>query len=195
MTEAMINMLNIEYDLEESLVTGLRATFMYDDTFTYNEDLSQSKCIITSSFPEKEQDIKIPHIVVVISNLSISKTSLSNNFYDVIIEEGIQVGEKYASVVPYSASIICIANKDGEAKDLASKVLDYLSFTATDIFEDVLGLNIQNYSKSAGSPYRQMPDKAFAHTVNISGTANWIGEKRNVNNALIQQIKLEIIKK
>jgi len=191
---AKVRQLDLEYALESSFVTGLRAVFKFDDAFPYIHESAETKLLITSTFPEKDHDMKIPQIIVSVGGLQINQTSFYNNYHGDIIKDGVVIGKRFATNIPYSVSLVCLASKDGTAKDLANKVFKYISFTTSEIFNDDLRLNIQSVGRSSGGPQRQMPDKAFGHTVSVSGVLNWIGTKIQTEETrnILQKMKVEL---
>ena len=197
MFNTSINQLDLEYLLESKIIIALRAIFKHDDDFTYTENELDSRIIIASSFPEKDADFKIPQIVVSVQNISMSSaTSLFDNYEsDIYNSSGQVIGSKFSTIVPYNISIICIANNDSLSKDLSNKVFKYIIFTKSEIFNGQQRLGIQNISKSQGGQYRQMPDKAYAHNVALSGTLHWSGTKTFSPDDMIilNKIRLDII--
>jgi hypothetical protein len=179
MSNSMINFVNIDAEIEKSLIIGLRTVFSFDPDFPYNESPSASRISISSAYPRKDDPMGIVHIVVISEGYQTSQQSLYNNFSDDIIEEGRVVGKKYRAAIPYSATLVCLAEGDAIAKDLANRVVSYLSFAAADLFNDILKLNIQACARTRGGPQRQIPEKAFAHTVSINGVLNWTGVMKN----------------
>jgi hypothetical protein len=109
--------------------------------------------------------------------------------------EGVIVGSKHALNVPYSTSLVCLAPTDSSAKDLANNVVNYV-WMLTEIFNNALCLNIQSVGKSPGGPQRQIPDKAFAHTVSVSGNLNLTINKvlNSDSMRILKDIKMEIQK-
>lgn len=172
---------DLEYNLEKNYILALRSTLMEDEDFTYNSDLTESKVDITTDYPEKEMEFKIPQIVVTGVSYSISDTSLSNNRMNAIIKEvegeQVNVGERYVTIVPYSISLICFASNTGLSKDLANKLVNLIKFEASEFFNYKLNLNIHSINKSPTSMYNSKPNQTFMTTVSISGNIHWVGEK------------------
>lgn len=172
---------DLEYNLEKNYILGLRSTLMEDDDFTFNIDPVQTKVIITTDYPEKEMEFKIPQIVVTGINYSISDTSLCNNFTNAIIKEvdgeRVKVGERYATVVPYGMSLICFASNSSLSKDLANKLVNLIKFEAFDFFNYEMNLNVKSISKGTTSMYNSKPNQSFMTSVNINGDIHWVGEK------------------
>jgi len=187
-------MIDIERAIETNLVTGLRTVFVTEEEHHYNKDMKVTKIIISGAFPSKDSEMKIPQLVVTQIGLSIQKTSLFGNYYGDIIENGIVVGQRFKTIVPYSASIVCLSSSDSSSKDLAGKVLNYITFVASEFFDNDLHLNIQGAQKSTGGPQRLVPNKAFAHTISINGTLHWAGIKKPEPKPLFTKIRLEIEK-
>jgi hypothetical protein len=186
---------DIEYALEEKFVTALQGVFAFDDKFIYNEDDIQTKIIITPDYPEDNTPIKVPHLIVTgISYEFNLDTSMFRNFAgNVFGDNGIQTGNKYANIIPYSVTLICLAQLF-ESKDLANKVINYISFEASEAF-DYVGLNITRTIKGQSSPQTQFPEKIFQTPVTVTGNLHWTGTKTvdmlNISNVL-QKIKSNI---
>lgn len=174
-TAASINFLNIDEEIERRLILGLRRVFEDDPDFTFRDDLKTGKIVISSAYPSKDDPMSIIQIVVISEGYQISQQSLYNNYANDIIEEGKVVGRKFRATIPYSATLVCLAEGDGIAKDLSNRVISYISFVAAELFNDILNLNIQACARTRGGPQRQIPEKAFAHTVSINGVLNWTG--------------------
>lgn len=186
---------DLEYYLEKSIITGLRSIFMEEDVFKYTPDDVTTDVIITSAYPEVDVDFKIPQIVLIDSSFALNQTSLSNNFDSDIIETDqhgrkVIVGKRYATVVPYNATISCFAQEHGIAKDLANRVFNMIGFEARDLFNNYFNLNIMNVSKGGTVLQRNKPNNTYASTVSISGNIHWIGEKRPLRPKYIKNIEL-----
>lgn len=191
----MNNVQDLEYYLEKSIITGLRATFMEEDIFKYSPDDIKTEVIITSAYPDLDIDFKTPQIVLVDSNFALSQTSLSNNFEGDIIEKDEHgrnqvVGKRYATIVPYNATISCFAQEHGIAKDLGNRVFNIIGFEARDLFNNYFNLNITNVSKGGTGLQRSKPNNTYASTVSISGNIHWIGEKRPLKAKYFKNIEL-----
>lgn len=186
---------DLEYYLEKSFITGLRAVFMEEIDFVYNKDDAQTEVIITSAYPNIDVDFKIPQIVLTDSNFSLNQTSLYNNFDSDIIEtdnNGFKhvVGKRYSTVVPYSVNITCFAEEHGIAKDLANRVFNIISFDARDLFSDFFNLNITSLSKGGTGVYKTKPNITYSSSVSIQGTVYWRAEKRPMIPDYIKNIKV-----
>lgn len=172
---------DLEYHLEKNYILGLRSTLMEDTDFTFNPNLEDSKVEITTDYPQKEMEFKIPQIVVTGVSYSLSETSLSNNYMNAIIKEvdgeTVKLGERYATVVPYSISLICFASNSSISKDLANKLVNLISFEAMDFFNAELNLNVRSISKGGTSIYNTKPNTTFMTNVGINGNIHWVGEK------------------
>lgn len=172
---------DLEYHLEKNYILGLRSTLMEDTDFTFSPNLEDSKVEITTDYPQKEMEFKIPQIVVTGVSYSLSETSLSNNYMNAIIKEvdgeTVKLGERYATVVPYSISLICFASNSSISKDLANKLVNLISFEAMDFFNAELNLNVRSISKGGTSIYNTKPNTTFMTNVGINGNIHWVGEK------------------
>ena len=172
---------DLEYHLEKSYILGLRSTLMEDEDFTFSPNLEESKIEITTDYPDKDMEFKIPQIVVTGVSYGLSETSLSNNYMNAIIKEVdgemVKLGERYATVVPYNMSLICFASNSSMSKDLANKVVNLLGFEAMDFFNNELNLNIRSINKGGTNVYNTKPNMTFMTNVGISGNIHWVGEK------------------
>lgn len=187
------NIQDLEYYLEKSIITGLRAVFMEDDMFKYNPNDVLSRVIITSAYPETDVDFKTPQIVITDSNFALNQTSLCNNFEGDIIEKDERgrdkiVGARYATVVPYNVSISCFAEEHGIAKDLANRVFNLVGFEARDLFNDYFNLNITNISKGGTGLQKNRPNNTYISNISITGNIHWIGEKRFLKPQYLKNI-------
>lgn len=191
----MNNVNDLEYYLEKSIITGLRSVFMEEDIFKYNPDDIVSGVVITSAYPDLDMDFKIPQIVLVDTGFALNQTSLCNNFDSDIIEKDEQgksriVGKRYATVVPYNATISCFAQEHGIAKDLANRVFNLVGFEARDLFNDYFNLNITNVSKGGTGLQKNKPNNTYISNVSISGNIHWVGEKRVLKPKYLKNIEL-----
>ena len=191
----MNNVQDLEYYLEKSIITGLRAIFMEEGIFRYSPDDMDTEVIITSAYPDLDVDFKIPQVVLVDSNFALSQTSLSNNFEGDIIEKdengkNVVVGKRYATIVPYNATISCFAQEHGIAKDLGNRVFNIIGFEARDLFNNYFNLNITNVSKGGAVLQRTKPNNTYASSISISGNIHWIGEKRPLRAKYFKNIEL-----
>lgn len=186
---------DLEYYLEKSFITALRAVFMEEVEYTYNNDDNETDIIITSAYPNIDVDFKIPQIVLTDSNFSLSQTSLYNNFDSDIIEKDSNgfdrvVGKKYSTPVPYSVNITCFAQEHGIAKDLANRVFNIISFDARDLFNDFMHLNITTVNKGGTGVYKTKPNMTYSSSVSLQGTIYWVAEKRPMMPDFIKNIKV-----
>lgn len=191
----MTNVQDLEYYLEKSMVTGLRAVFMEEDMFKYTPDDETTGVIITSAYPDVDVDFKIPQIVFSDSSFSLSQTSLSNNFYGDIIEtdeNGTEyiAGQKYATIVPYNATILCFAQEHGIAKDLANRVFNLVGFEARELFNDAFNLNITNVAKGGTGLQKTKPNNTYVSNISMTGNINWVGEKRPLRPKYLKNIEM-----
>jgi hypothetical protein len=190
----LLNLINLEKEIEKRFVIGLRAIFENDSYFIYNEDDETTKVIITPEYPDKDIVLKTPHLIV--TNISYNmdtQTSFYNNFYDTAYDKnGFEIGKKFATVIPYNANILCLAEYY-LSKDLANKVVDYAGFSAREVF-DYMGLNVKNLSKSPTGAQQQFPEKIFETAVSIQGHVEWHGSKTNVPDveSILNKIKAAI---
>ena len=186
---------DIQYHIESNAVLGLRATFMQEPIFTYNEEEKLSKVIITTAYPEKDCEFKVPQIVLSDCSFSLDTTTLCDNYAGDIIDIGIDgkervIGTQFATVVPYNMSIVCFANKFGIAKDLANRVFNMFSFEAKNLFSYNLGLNIMSVTKGNTSPYNTSGSNTYQSTVSVSGKLNWAGNATYKHSLYLQNIEL-----
>lgn len=179
-----IDVVDIERDIEGRFVTGLRAIFEMDSSFVYNEDDTKTKIMITPEYPEKGSSFYTPHLVV--TNISYQfnrQNSFFKNYHqDIINDDGIYIGTKSANIVPYSLNVICLAEYF-VSKDLANKTVNYISYAASEVF-DIMGLNIQNVSKSPTAAQQQWAEHIFDTNVTVNGYVQWAGRKTTDVEAL-----------
>ena len=191
----MSNVQDLEYYLEKSFITGLRAVFMEEDIFKYTPDDITTEVIITSAYPDLDIDFKTPQIILADTSFALNQTSLSNNFESDIIETDKNgrktiVGKRYATVVPYSATISCFAQEHGIAKDLANRVFNMIGFEAKDLFNNYFNLNVVNVSKGGTGLQRTKPNNTYVSNVSITGNIHWIGEKRPLKPNYLKNIEV-----
>jgi hypothetical protein len=166
---------NIEYELEKRFVLALRAIFEIDDTFVYNDDEETTKLLIASEYPQQGTEIKIPRIIV--TNISFgfnSLNSINNNFYREVFVNG-KYGQEFLNIIPYNVNLMCLAPLF-DSKDLANKVLNYISFEASEVF-DAVQLNVMNVAKGVTVPQSQYPEKIFETPIAVQGKVDWKGVK------------------
>lgn len=169
---------NIEYELEEKLIKGLRQVFATDDDFRYNKDRQQTKVLITSEFPDKEVVGKVPHILITgISMQTQADSSFTNGYLaDITYNNMLNGAQCHVNFIPYSLQILCLGEWD-TSKDLGARVFEYIRFVAYEYFSVHLELNMSNISKSPTSPTKQYPEKVFQTSINVSGTLYWAGAR------------------
>ena len=63
---------------------------MQEPIFTYNEEEKLSKVIITTAYPEKDCEFKVPQIVLSDCSFSLDTTTLCDNYAGDIIDIGIE---------------------------------------------------------------------------------------------------------
>ncbi|MGL5718188.1 MAG: hypothetical protein ACRCX2_34605 [Paraclostridium sp.] len=171
---------DIEYEIEKRLITGLRSVFENDEYFVYNDNEDEEGLKITTDFPESDEfPFNNPHLVVANVNYQDNlHNSFAYNFMQDVNYKGMVNGlQKYFKIIPYTVTLICIGSRNN-SKDLASRTHHYISHIASYHFNEVLGLQIQEISKSATSPSKQYPNKVFETQVNIRGTLYWTGDKK-----------------
>jgi len=173
---------DIEREIEAKLIRGFRRIFEFDDQFRYNTNMGETGVVITPSFPDKEFPFKVPHIVIAEIGFDYNpEFSLSNNFYSDLAHNGIMnYGTQHVSTIPYSASLICLAEYD-MSRNLANRAFYYASFRAYEYLSNILKLNLKGISKSPTSMREQYPEKIFQTAVNIRGVANYMVTKTPFN--------------
>lgn len=186
---------DIQYHIESNTVIGLRATFMQEPIFTYNEEEKLSKVIITTAYPEKDCEFKVPQIVLSDCSFSLNTTTLYDNYDNDIIEigdDGLEhiIGKQFATVVPYNISIVCFANKYVIAKELANRVFNMFSFEAKELFSYNLGLNVMNVTKGGTAPYNTSGSNTYQSSVSISGQINWVGKVTQKHSLYLHNVEL-----
>lgn len=170
---------NVEYELEKRFIKGLRAIFEKDSDFSYNNDEEVTGVVITTDYPEdQEVPLKIPHLIITGIGF---QSSTENTFgYNFMADEkafGLVNGvQSYANIVPYSLTIICAGNRN-DSKDLASKLSEYITFSASYYLNETMDLQISTINKSPTGPSKQFPQKLFETNISIQGTLYWIGRK------------------
>lgn len=190
------NVADIEYEIEKRFVLSLRKIFEFDDRFIYNKDEKITKIVITSEYPEKDAPLKTPHIVVAgISYQFDMQRTFYGNYNDLELDSSgkIVIGENFVNVVPYSLSIICLGELFS-SKDLANKVVNYITLAARDVF-DGLNLNIASVGKGASGARSQQPEKIFETNVSVQGHVQWNGSVKAANISelnILREIKKEI---
>lgn len=163
--------IDIEYELEKMFISSLRGIFEFDDKFIYNRDEKLTGVVVTTDYPEVDVPGKVPHLIITSIAYDVNmEAAFSRNFFG-----NVPNGQSYAQVVPYSLTIMCLAELY-ESKDLANKVVNYVTFQASDVFDD-LNLGIAHVSKGVSTPQRQYPEKVFGTPVSITGNLNWVGKK------------------
>ena len=180
--------IDIEYELERKFIGSLRGIFEFDDKFIYNNNEQKTGIIITTDYPNKDVPGKVPHVILTSLAYEINMDSSFNRDYF----GNIPNGQSYAKLVPYSLTLLCLGI-DYESKDLANKVVDYITFTASDVF-DAQNLNITHVSKGVSSPQEQYPEKVFGTPVTLNGNLNWVGKKETLpqQGNILNTIKINI---
>ena len=173
-----MDILDIEYELEKKYVKGLKAIFENDTDFSYNSNDEVTKVIITTDYPESDIPFKTPHLVITgIAYQLNPQNTFSNNFYRDLNYNGMVNGaQEFANIIPYSLNFICL----GEwslSKDLANRLIQYLSFIAYTYFSDVLGIQMMSISKGPTAPQAQYPEKIFETVIAVQGNMNWTAAK------------------
>lgn len=174
---------DVEYEIEKRLITGFRAVFENDELFVYNGNEDSYGLKITTDFPEYEAfPYDIPHLIVAgVSYQDNLHNSFSYNFFKDLKHNGMVNGiQQYHRIIPYSATIICMGNRN-DSKNLASKVHHYIAHSASFQFNERLGLQISEMSKSTTSPSKQYPQPIFETQVNIRGTLYWVDSRKGEN--------------
>lgn len=172
---------DLEYQLEKKIITGLRSVFMAKEEFTFSPNMDETKVVITSAYPDKDCDFKVPQIVFTDASYSIGETSLCGNYESDIIKEksdGVVIGKRFVTTVPYNVNIMCLATKLGIAKDLANRVVNIIKFEGYELFNNYMALNINSVTKNGSGEYRTATNNAntiFQSSINISGIINWSG--------------------
>lgn len=187
--------IDIEYHIEGALTKGLRAVFLYEDEFKYDDDDKETKVFISPAYPRKDEDFKIAQICIVNVSYQLSENSLFANYYGDIVRDGAVVGYRYATHVPYSVQVVCVAQSSSESKDLSNKVLDHIMFSSREIFSDLLRLNIKDAQKSSGGFEKYVPQDQFTSTISLSGSVHWVGEKIHMKPNIVKEIESKITRK
>lgn len=169
---------NIEYELEEKFIRGLRSVFAKDNDFRYNEKDKDSKVLITGDYPDKKIVEKTPHIIVSGINFQTDpELGFTNTFSRDMTYNGMVNGAQvYVNVIPYSLSIISLGEWY-DSKDLGARVFEYLRFVANEYFSLNLELYLRSITKNQTVLSKQYPEKIFETVIGVSGTLYWAGAK------------------
>lgn len=190
----MINFIDVERNIEESMVRGLRAIFTQDPDFTVDPDdlVVGSKIQITSQKP-RTPNWERPHLYISNISYTISDAGLNRGFESDIM--GSTGGEKFTRVhnVNFSLSLVVSSLHSSTSKKLSNRVVDWLWIIARDFFEDNLQIRIARMRKSPGG--RTMlseSDEVFTETIAIEGLT-WI--RTTFENAdltgILEKIKID----
>lgn len=187
---------DIEYELEKMLVTSIQGVFAFDNKFIYNEDETLTKVSITSEYPDETVPLKQPQIIVTQISFDFNlDNSLNRNFADQIFgKNDVFMGNRYMNIIPYSVTLLCLGQYY-ESKDLANKLVNYVAFQASSVFDSV-GLHITRVSKGASTPQAQFPTKVFQTPVSVLGNLHWVGTKTTDVDltTMLNNIKLKLEK-
>lgn len=171
--------MNIKYEITKLFISGLRTIFEKDSQFTYNKDVEKSTILITRDYPrDQKKPMLKPQLVLANINTSHNpQNTFLGNFYKDRELNGMKDGvQDYAYIIPYNITLLCVADQY-TSEDLASSVVDYLTFSAFEYLSNDLALNINNVQLGHTTPSKQFPEKVFDTMVSVSGTVYWIGSR------------------
>lgn len=165
--------IDIEKNIEDSLVLSLKIMMDRDTTFHFDQDEKLSKIRITAARP-KDLDTAKPHVYISSSGYSVAEAGLSNGWANVIMRTEDMIDKEidvFKYKVNFSAEIMVAAATSSESKNLANRIVSRLFIRGRKVIIENLGLNIQNIQKSRESKTQlsQNSSDLFINAIGVSG--------------------------
>lgn len=195
MDDYLIDVMDIERVIERKITTALRFLFTMHPRFRYDDEALKTRVIIGPDYPENDKPLAMSQICVGgITYVFDMEMSLGQNYLGPQYENGIKVGDKYATVIPFSYQLSCYGERNA-SRDLANAALNNATFVGRDIFNK-LGIRTMKAEKGHTSPSKQFP-KLFTTTVSCSSVMEWVGiikafDPTQLN--LLEKIQANILK-
>lgn len=183
---------DIERALEAKIILILRYIFANDTVFNYNEEDKKTKVLIDAAYSSIEATNERPTIIIDEISFTINcQSAVGGNYLDSHVDpvSGHSV-RKFASQIPFTFTAKC-TGFESVSSNLANKLVNIFATSQTDM---LLSENMQIHmvSKGPSGLKRDDKDRLFESRVSVTGTTDWITEKRTEPYQL-KQISLKTV--
>ena len=169
---------DIERALESKIILILRYIFANDTVFNYNEEDKDTKILIDAAYSSIEATNERPTVIIDEISFTINcQSAVGGNYMDSYVDPitGLSV-RKFASQIPFTFTAKC-SGFESVSSNLANKLVNIFATTQTDMFVSE-GMQIHMVSKGPSGLKKDNQDRLFESRVSVSGTTDWITEKR-----------------
>lgn len=183
---------DIERALESKIILILRYIFANDTVFNYNEEDKDTKILIDAAYSSIEATNERPTIIIDEITFTINcQSAVGGNYLDSYVEPitGLSV-RKFASQIPFTFTAKC-SGFESVSSNLANKLVNIFATSQMDMFVSE-GMQIHMVSKGPSGLKKDNQDRLFESRVSVSGTTDWIIEKR-IEPYPLKQISLNTI--
>lgn len=169
---------DIERALESKIILILRYIFANDTVFNYNEEDKDTKILIDAAYSSIEATNERPTVIIDEITFTINcQSAVGGNYLDSYVDPktGLSV-RKFASQIPFGFTAKC-SGFESVSSNLANKLVNIFATSQTDMFSSE-NIQIHMVSKGPSGLKKDNQDRLFESRVSVSGTTDWITEKR-----------------
>lgn len=169
---------DIERALEAKIILILRYIFANDTVFNYNEEDKDTKILIDAAYASIDATNERPTIIIDEISFTINcQSALGGNYLDSYVDpisgQSIRV---FATQIPFSFTAKC-TGFESVSSNLANKLINIFATSQTDMFVSE-NIHFGMVSKGPSGLKKDNQDRIFESRVSVSGTTDWIIEKR-----------------
>lgn len=169
---------DIERALEAKIILILRYIFANDTVFNYNEEDKDTKILIDAAYASIDATNERPTIIIDEISFTINcQSALGGNYLDSYVDpvsgQSIRV---FATQIPFSFTAKC-TGFESVSSNLANKLINIFATSQTDMFVSE-NIHFGMVNKGPSGLKKDNQDRIFESRVSVSGTTDWIIEKR-----------------
>lgn len=169
---------DIERALEAKIILILRYIFANDTVFNYNEEDKDTKILIDAAYASIDATNERPTIIIDEISFTINcQSALGGNYLDSYVDpvsgQSVRV---FATQIPFSFTAKC-TGFESVSSNLANKLINIFATSQTDMFISE-NIHFGMVNKGPSGLKKDNQDRIFESRVSVSGTTDWIIEKR-----------------
>ena len=169
---------DIERALEAKIILILRSIFANDTVFNYNEEDKETKIIIDAAYSSIEATNERPTIIIDEISFTVNcQNSVGGNFAGSHVDPdtGLSV-RTFINQIPFTFTAKC-TGFESVSSTLANRLVNIFATSQTDMFVSE-NMQFHMVSKGPSGLKADNKDRIFESRVSVSGTTDWIAEKR-----------------
>lgn len=169
---------DIERALESKIILILRYIFANDTVFIYNEEDKDTKILIDAAYSSIEATNERPTVIIDDISFTINcQSAVGGNYLDSYVDPvtGHTI-RRFATQIPFTFTAKC-SGFESVSSNLANKLVNIFATSQNDMFTSE-NIQINIVSKGPSGLKKDNQDRMFESRVSVSGSTDWIIEKR-----------------